>query len=155
VGDSARLTYSTYLGATEEESTNVVQGATMDSAGNSYVTGYTNGVHFPLANPVQPLLSESFCTTFGSQRLCFDAFVVHLTPSGALNFGTYLGATFDEFPYDLVVRENSIYLTGLTEASDFPTTSMALQPANPFGDNAFLVTIGEAAAPPPSSTSGF
>jgi hypothetical protein len=151
VGGSATLTYSTYLGSTEEDRTNVVLGATMDSAGNSYITGYTNGEHFPVANPLQPL-AQDFCEPLVSVRLCFDAFVVSLSPSGTLTFGTYLGGIFDEFPYDLVVRGNSLYLTGLTRSPDFPTTSTALQLADPFGEDAFLVTLGEAGAPPPQSS---
>ena len=145
-GGEATLTYNTYLGSTEEESTSVVRGATMDSTGHSYITGETNGRHFPLMNPVQSLLSESFCA---GERLCYDAFVVTLTPSGTLHFGTYFGATFDEFSYDLAVRENSIYLTGISEADNFPTTDTALQPNDLLGTDAFLVTLGEAGAPPP------
>jgi hypothetical protein len=145
-GGAATLTYSTYLGSTEEESTSVVRGATMDSTGHSYITGDTNGRHFPLMNPVQPLLSESFCA---GERLCYDAFVVTLTPSGTLHFGTYFGATFDEFSFDLAVRENSIYLTGIPEENNFPTTGTALQPDDLPVTDAFLVTLGEAGAPPP------
>lgn len=148
---ASTLTYSTYLGSTGSESNNVVTAATLDSSGRATVIGYTNGRNFPTADPVQGQLSESFCTTFGSERLCFDAFVVTFTPTGGLSFGTYLGATFDEFPHDLTVDGmGSLFVTGLTEASDFPVTGNAFQPLNQVGDDAFLVKIGGAAPPPPA-----
>jgi hypothetical protein len=99
VGD---LVYSTYLGATEAGSTNVVTAAALGSSGQATVIGYTNGRSFPTANPIQAQLAESFCTTLGSQRLCNDAFVTTFTPGGSLAFSSYLGATFDEFPYGLL-----------------------------------------------------
>lgn len=137
------LVYSTYLGSPETNSTTVVLAAAMDSTGHAFVSGYTNGHQFPLAAPVQGSLAESFCTTLGSQRSCFDAFVTQFTPSGGLAFSTYLGATFDEFAYDLAVTgTGSIYLTGLTEADDFPVSGSAFQAANPLGQDAFLVRLG-------------
>ncbi len=143
----ATLTYSTYLGATERNSRNTVMAATMDSAGNAYVTGYTSGKKFPLANPVQGELSEGFCVTSSSERYCFDAFITKFSPSGQLLMGSYLGSEFDEFPYGLVVDSKGvIYLTGTTEGSEFPTTDNAYEPNNLINDDAFLVKIGVAAS---------
>ncbi|MAT98264.1 MAG: hypothetical protein CL608_14060 [Anaerolineaceae bacterium] len=149
-GVTASLTYSTYLGSTESGSNNVVTAASLSSSGQATVVGYSNGRFFPTANPVQGQLSESFCTTFGSQRLCFDGFVVTLTPSGGLYFGSYLGATFDDYLYGVALSNGNIWLTGLTEANDFPVTNDAYQKANQVGDDAFLVRIGGGSPPPPS-----
>jgi hypothetical protein len=146
VGD---LVYSTYLGATEAGSTNVVTAAALDSSGQATVIGYTNGRSFPTANPIQAQLAESFCTTLGSQRLCFDAFVTTFTPGGGLTFSSYLGATFDEYPYGLTLHNSSIFMTGLTEAHDFPVTNNAFQPANQVSDDGFIVQISGGSAPPP------
>jgi hypothetical protein len=150
-GSTGDLVYSTYLGSTERESNNVILAAAMDSGGTAYVTGYTNGKQFPVANPIQSQLSDnSFCTTFGSERYCFDTFVTVLSPSGGLSFGTYLGASFDEFPYGLALNPSGdIYLTGTTEANDFPVTANAFQATNPLGDDAFLVKIGSGGSNPP------
>jgi hypothetical protein len=147
----ASLTYSTYLGSTEPGSDNVVKAAEMDSSGRATITGYTSGRHFPTANPLQAQISESYCSTFGSERLCFDAFVLTFTPTGSLSFGTYLGANYDEFPYGLALHGDNIFLTGLTEANNFPITSNAFQPVNPLGDDAFIVKIGSGniSTPPP------
>ena len=144
------LTYSTYLGSTERDSTNVVLAAKMDHAGNAYIAGYTNGRHFPVKNALQAQLYESFCTTFGSQRYCFDGFVAQFSSTGELTFGTYLGATYDEFAYGLAVDgSDNVYLAGTTEADDFPVTAGAFQSHNSVGDDAFLVKIGAAGNEPP------
>lgn len=150
------LTYSTYLGSSEAESTNVVTGALMDSTGHATVLGYTNGHTSPLANPLQNHLADSFCTTFGSDRYCFDAFIVTFTPSGGLSFGTYLGATFDDFPYGITQDgTGNLYVTGVTEADDFPTTSNAFQPENFLSDDGFIVKVGGSTPPPPPPADNF
>lgn len=149
-GGVGSLVYSTYLGSPESESTNVVQAAVMDTSGNATVLGYTSGLNFPLADPIQPELYESFCWTFSSPRYCFDAFITTFSLSGAVSFSTYLGATFDEFPYGMAVgNTGSLFVTGVTEADDFPTTANAYQPTNLLGDDGFLVKVGAADPPPP------
>ena len=138
----ATLAYSTYLGSTERNSNNAVLAAAMDRAGNAYVTGYTSGKKFPLANAVQDELYESFCYTFSSERYCFDGFVAKFSPKGELLMGTYLGADFDEYPYGLTLdTKGNIYLTGTTEGSEFPTTENAYEPSNLINDDAFLVKL--------------
>ena len=55
----------------------------MDSAGNAYVTGYTESTNFPTANPLQAV--------YGGGG---DAFVAKLNPTGsALVYSTYLGGS--------------------------------------------------------------
>jgi hypothetical protein len=160
--EKATLTYSTYLGATERNSSNTVMSATMDRAGNAYVAGYTSGKKFPLVNAVQDEIYESFCYTFSSERYCFDAFVTKFSPKGELLMGTYLGGDFDEYPYGLTVdstvdNKGVIYVTGTTEASYFPTTDNAYESSNLINDDAFLVKIGltvSAPTPPRPAPSG-
>ena len=74
---SGAIIYSTYLGGngTAEYAELVV----VDSAGNAYVTGDTDGNDFPLVNPLQ------------NDQPGVDGFVVKLNASGALVFSTYLG----------------------------------------------------------------
>lgn len=137
------LIYSTYLRSDERTSRNSVYAAAMDSTGHAYIAGYTNGKNFPVKDALWGELSESFCNTLGSPRFCFDGFVVKFTPAGALAFGTYLGATFDDYAHDLMLgKGGAVYTTGITEADDFPVTQDAFQPGPLVGDNAFLVKIG-------------
>ncbi len=148
----ATLTYSTYWGAPESDSNNIIAAGTLDSSGNAYITGYTNGRQFPLKEPVQAQLNPSFCSTLGSQRYCFDAFVSKFTPTGQLAFSTYFGATYDEFPYDITLdNQGNMVFVGKTEADDFQTTNDAIQPNNSLNDDGFLVKLGNGTTPPPAT----
>ena len=62
------LLFCTYLGGSGDDR---AFGVTVDSANNTYVTGYTSSTNFPLANPFQ--------TRLGGTR---DAFVAKLNPAG-------------------------------------------------------------------------
>ncbi len=137
------LVYSTYLGAQESISWTSVLAATMDADGNAYIGGYTSGKQFPTKDAFQPQLHESFCDVGGSERYCFDGFIVKFSPGGALTWGTYLGAVFDEFLYGLALDQTGmLYAAGLTEAYDFPTTPDGFQASGLAGDDGFLVKIG-------------
>ena len=105
------LSFSTFLGGTGEDEG---QGIAVDSFGNTYVTGYTTSVNFPLSDGVQGLLR-------GTQ----DAFVTKLTPAGnALAYSTYLGGSgVDGGAAIAVDGSGSAYVTGGTFSSDFPTVN--------------------------------
>jgi len=146
----ASLVYSTYLGSSESYSVNTLTAATMAPGGQATVAGYTNGEFFPTAAPVQAGLALGLCTTFSSERFCFDNFITTLTPAGGLAFSTYLGGNDDEFPYGVRVGGNgAVYVAGMTQASDFPTTAGALQANNLISDDGFLSRIDSGVTPPP------
>lgn len=148
-GAKGKLTYSTYLGDPTKESINSVTAAALDSTGRATVLGYTNGRQFPLANPLQDKLSESFC----NQTYCADMFIVTFGPAGGLSFGSYLGASYDDYPYGIALNNlGSLYITGLTEAFNFPVTNNAFQPQDLPYDDGFVVKIAVNAAPPPTMT---
>jgi hypothetical protein len=81
------LIYSTYLGGSGYDRS---LGIAVDSAGDVYVTGYTDSTDFPTMNPLQP-------TNAGGDQACAcDAFVAKLNAAGlALVYSTYLGGSRD------------------------------------------------------------
>jgi hypothetical protein len=104
--------YSTYLGGA---GTDVGTAIAMDSAGNAYVTGYTNSTNFPTAAAFQ-------AANAGND----DAFVAKFNAAGALVYSTYLGgAGIDHGNAIAVDSAGSAYVTGYTASTNFPT-------ANPF-----------------------
>jgi uncharacterized repeat protein (TIGR01451 family) len=112
------LVYSTYLGGSggEEDTTDI----TVNASGNAYVTGGTQSINFPTANPFQAANGGGY-----------DAFVAKLNAAGsALVYSTYLGGSGDERgPRIAIDASGSAYVTGRTASIDFPTAN-PLQAAN-------------------------
>jgi hypothetical protein len=111
---SAQL-YSTYLGLGGD----YPQGITIDPRGNAYVTGWTQSVYFPTKNKLK-----------GSKPSGYDdAFVTKLDPTGSfLIWSTYLGGSKLSYGYGLASDGlGDVFVTGLTQSSNFPTTSGAFQ----------------------------
>jgi hypothetical protein len=110
------LVYSTYLGGTIFDAAHAL---TIDSAGNTYVTGRTTSADFPTVNPIQAVYS-------GGPGA--DAFVTKINAGGsALVYSTYLGGNggngFTAGFSIAVDSSGSAYLTGQTRATDFPTVN--------------------------------
>jgi hypothetical protein len=128
------LVYSTYLGGTADENTDVLvrrnAGIAVDTFGEAYVTGVTGGLAFPTtSNAVQPM--------YGGAN---DAFVTRLNRRGsALRYSSFLGGTGPDFGAAIAVEDDHhhgrdsrpAYVTGGTASPNFPTTPGAFdQTAN-------------------------
>jgi hypothetical protein len=126
------LAYSTYFGGGGNEEGNSI---TVDSTGNVYLTGFTDSINFPLANPSQPNLGD------GPQ----DAFVVKLDPSGTrLLYSTYLGGNGQDNGTSIAVDQaGNAYIAGFTDSTNFPVRN-ALQTTNRGSFNAFVVKLDPA-----------
>src|SRR5438876_10061274 len=75
------LAYATYLGGSGGD---FGSGIAVDSVGHAYVTGTTESIDFPTANPHQPIYGGGCC----------DAFVTKINAAGsALVYSTYLGGS--------------------------------------------------------------
>jgi hypothetical protein len=109
------LIYSTYLGGTGAD---YGQAIAVDGSGDVYLSGFTYSTDFPTQNAFQ-----------GSSAGGADAFVTEINaPDTALLFSTYLGGGGQDRVYGMAVDAvGSVYITGDTYSTDFPTTSNALQ----------------------------
>jgi Beta-propeller repeat len=108
--------YSTLLGgASDEDGT----GIAVDSAGNAYLTGFTQSPNFPTT-------PGAFDRT-GSASNTLDAFVSKLNATGtALVYSTFLGGGNTEKGRDIAVdASGNAYVTGQTWSPSFPTTGGA------------------------------
>ncbi len=112
--DGTGLVYSTYLGGFANETGT---GIALDSTGNAYVTGWTEGSDLPVStNAFQPEAIR-----VGSFHR--EGFVTQFDPAGALLYSTYLGGAGDDVPTRIAVdAAGSAYITGAKSSSDFPTT---------------------------------
>ena len=112
------LVYSTFLSGSQGDLGN---GIAVDSNGNAYVTGFTNG-NFPItANASQ--------SVYGGGT---DAFITKVNPTGSsLVYSTYLGGSGREDAQALAIDNNgNAYITGITYSTNLPFT------------NAFQSTLG-------------
>ncbi len=123
------LIYSTYLGGSEADSGEAIA---VDANGDCYVGGYANSSNFPLQNPLQ---SSSGGGT--------DGFVAEFNPAGtALVFSTYLGGSGNDQVYGLTLDSaDSIYVTGQTQSSNFPTSTGTYQNTYQGDGDAFVTKL--------------
>jgi hypothetical protein len=119
--DGTTLAYSSFLGG---KLTDVGKGIALDSAGHIFITGYTQSLDFPLANPAQPGKGggDAICGSEGRPTQCADAFVTKFAPTGtALVYSTYLGGAANDFGEELALDPSGgAHLTGYTVSADFP-----------------------------------
>lgn len=129
--DDNELIYSTYLGGSLNDGG---YGIAVDRVGNAYVTGYTASADFPTVNSLQD-------DGYGS-----DAFVAKLSPLGDdLTYSTYLGGNHRDGSSGIAVDSvGTVYLTGYTSSTDFPTQNpyQAVHGGDNTNDDAFVVRLG-------------
>jgi hypothetical protein len=115
------LGYSTFLGGSREDFANAIA---VDGAGSVYVTGQTISIDFPLKNPYSSTCINCSMSNPG-------VFISKFTPDGsALVYSTYLGGTNSATQTGTGIAvdfSGSAYVTGYTQATDFPTTAGTYQ----------------------------
>jgi hypothetical protein len=104
----------------------VAGGVAVDSAGNSYVTGYTLSTNFPV--------------TSGNAHGSSDAFVTKLSSTGAIIYSTYLGGAGVDIGSGIAVDDQGVYITGYTDSKDFPSRDHRTG-AGPKGGDAFITKL--------------
>ena len=107
--DGQFLIYSTFLGGSDIE---IGVGITVEN-GLAYVSGQTTSTDFPTVNAMDSSLdgaSDSFVTKFAGD-------------GQSLIYSTFLGGSVNDEIGRIAVEDGSIYVTGATSSSDFPTTS--------------------------------
>ncbi len=111
-----KLTYSTYLGGSGDESPGFSMA--IDTQGNAFVTGFTDSTNFPQVNAIQ---------TFGGGP--GDAFLTRINPGGtAFTYSTYLGGNGWDFGYHTITDPSgNVYVAGGTTSTNFKMTSHATQ----------------------------
>jgi hypothetical protein len=110
--DGSSLLYSTYLGGSKFEGGGF--DIVVDDSGNAYVTGHTNSINFPTANPFQPFY-----------RGMSDVFVTKLNADGSsLVYSTYLGGSSIDIGSCIAIDSSrNAYVTGYTFSDNFPTVN--------------------------------
>lgn len=127
--NGASLLYSTYIGGTGDDE---ASGIAVDTAGNIYIAGVTSSTDFPVSNAFQ-------ATNAGGS----DAFVLKINASGtALLYSSYFGGAGADIGMSLALLgdgSNTVYATGLTASTDFPTVSPYQAASGGGANDAFLL----------------
>lgn len=136
------LQYATYLGGGNNDDGFAIMA---DNLGQAYVVGFTFSSDFPTTAGAHDTAFNTTTCTFGSlTNNCRDVFAVKLDATGSfLQYGTYIGGSGDDFTYraDLDASGN-IYVMGMTDSSDFPTTGTAFDTTyNGGGTDAFVAKL--------------
>lgn len=122
---SGNTVYSTYLGGSGND---IGTAIAFNTAGNAFVTGYTESSDYPVFNPTQSSLA-------GTR----DSFLSVLNPGGfALVNSTYLGGSGgsegDIARAIAVDARDNAYVVGFTDSSSYPTQSAAQSAFGGAGD---------------------
>ena len=120
------LGYSSYLGGAGSEYGNDIK---LDAAGNVFVTGFTTSANFPHTDTSVP-------------KGGFDVYVTKLNPAGTtMIFSTFFGGSGSDDGLSVAVDANSVYVAGLTDSHDYPTTHGAFQETNSSNQAAFVTKL--------------
>jgi hypothetical protein len=133
INASGSLAYSTYLGGIGAERALAIA---VDQAGSAYVTGSNVNGAFPQKDAMQTNEDPS----------TFEAFVTKLAPDGSsLIYSTYLGGLGNDLGLGIAVDPlGSVYVSGVSQSPDFPTTVGAFQETNAGVYDGFVVKIAAA-----------
>lgn len=105
----------------------------MDSAGASYIAGYTDTNNLPALNAVQSYNAGGN-----------EAFVAKLNSLGEIEYCTYFGGSGDDRAYGIAVDSTgAAYIAGTTTSTNFPTRN-PIQNALAGGRSAFVFKLNPA-----------
>ena len=143
------LLAATYLGGTLDEA---IMAMAFDGAGNVWVGGGTNSSNFPVtAGAFQKVFGGASGANTQFIDSMGDGFLAELTPDLAkLSYSSFFGGSRDDAVSAIAIdASNAIYLTGVTQSSNFPVTAGAYStayhgPAEPLSRRPYL--LGDAFA---------
>ena len=106
-----KLNFTIILSGTDFNETNLSHSVVVDLSGNIYVTGSTDSSTFPTLH--------AFNSSNSGRK---DVFISKFTKDGILLFSTYFGGSNDDEASSIAVAsDGSIFITGYTFSSNFPT----------------------------------
>jgi hypothetical protein len=124
------LIYATFLGGGQDDRGS---GVALDDSGCAYLIGRTTSEEFPSSD-------GAFDTTHNGE---VDVFVAKISSAGdQLLYATFLGGESYEYGNGLALGEgDEVFVTGLTNSSDFPSTAQAYDPTHNGWDDVFVTRL--------------
>lgn len=132
------LIWCTYFGGNGDEGKQVTyaQWGGMDVGANNQIL-----ISLETNSSDLPTSSASFQRTYGGNT---DVFIAEFQPDGQLQYGTYLGGSARDVPFNVKYQPNTytVVSTGFTSSSDFPVTSDAYQKNIAGGVDGYITIFG-------------
>ena len=149
------LVFSTLFGGSETDQATAMA---LDSAGNIYITGFTQSADFPRLDAFQNILGLGGAGNCGSNNLvnvpivlCSDAFIAKFAPTGVPVYSSFLGGSNTDSGQGIAVDSSgAAYVAGSTFSTNFPAsfgTYQWLYQGTLLNSNAFLTKISSQDAP--------
>lgn len=105
--------WATYFGGSQSDQ---LDGMSTDLTGRLFICGTTSSADFPVQNPGGGAFVQA------TPASTVDAYVSRFGGNGALQWSTYLGGALDDdYAVGLATNASSVYVTGTTFSSTFPT----------------------------------
>ncbi|MBL7892496.1 MAG: SBBP repeat-containing protein [Bacteroidia bacterium] len=130
MNSNGSLLWATYYGGSMEDHGNDIS---TDVTGNILVAGETNSPSLPLGPAAGNFVHQS---VYGGST---DAFLLKLSPTGALLWATYYGGSGYDIGTGVVSDGNTIYLYGKTYSTNSISKAGAFQVAKSGGSDVFAV----------------
>lgn len=128
--DGRTIQFARYLGGSGSDA---LVGPTVDPSGRIYVYGRTSSRDLPVT-------PDAIQGQYGGGPA--DGVLYVLSPSGVIEYVTYLGGAGDETVRGVAIgADGAVYLVGRTDSPDFPTTPGALQPNHAGDFDGFIVKL--------------
>ena len=110
------LVWATYYGGLNHDGFRAI---CTDSHDNIFITGYSYSTDFPTMQLTGAFMQATFA---GSEGVDNDIVVLKFNSQGVRLWATYYGgSSFEQASSICVDSQDNIYITGVTESSDFPT----------------------------------
>jgi len=161
-GTGSALLYSTYLGGNDDDGGTSIAA---DSAGDAYVTGWTESTNFPTQNPLRPAKAgPSNCDVYDLS--CRDAFVTKVNSGeGVPNWAFLLYLAGDNnlcdymwravFDLQSVPSNPNLTVLALLDCPNYPTWRYHVQPGGNYTDGVNRWHMGELNMGDPLTLVGF
>ena len=129
--DGQRFEFLTFFGGSGGD---VVLSPVRDARGDIYFVGQTSSRDMPVT-------ADALQEHYGGGR--HDGYFGILSADGTtLLYGTYIGGSGDDFVRAVTLgRDGSVYLVGVTDSADFPTTKSAFQTAYRGNRDGFVMKL--------------
>jgi sugar lactone lactonase YvrE len=144
-----KLVFSTYIGSSQGEvAASGASALALDASGNAYIVGTTYGIDFPTTSGAFQPTNQGYSAS--QDYDVTNAYLAELSSTGKLLYSTYLGGSgtndnnddyyfAGDYGSSLALDPSgNVYVAGIAQSPNFPTTAGALQTVKTAQSAAFV-----------------